>query len=414
MTLTSTSHVRSQVDSGYAWFRLLITLLISTIGNVGMWSVVVVLPAVQAEFGVARADASLPYTLTTLCFAVGGILMGRLADRFGVITPVRLGALALGIGFAAASFSTSILQFALAHGFLIGLFGSGAMFAPLIADVSQWFERRRGFAVAVCASGNYFAGTVWPPIIERLTAAHGWRHCYLIVGIVVIFLLVPLTRALHRRVSAEEVAAAEQRVAGGQVDLGISPNTLQAILMVAGVACCVAMSMPQVHMVAYCSDLGYGAARGAEMLSLMLGLGVVSRLASGWISDHIGGFATLLLGSVLQAVALLLYVPFDGLTSLYVVSGLFGLFQGGLVPSYAIIVRESFSPKEAGARVGAVLMATLVGMALGGWLTGKIFDYTGSYQVAFLNGFVWNLVNIAIVLWLMRRRRPAAAQPALA
>ncbi len=169
------------------------------------------------------------------------------------------------------------------------------------------------------------------------------------------------------------------------------------------------MSMPQVHLVAYCADLGYGPARGAEMLSLMLGFGVVSRLASGWVADRIGGFPTLLLGTVLQTLALILYIPFDGLVSLYVISALFGLFQGGIVPSYAIIVRECFSPKEAGARVGTVLMATLIGMALGGWMTGAIFDYTGSYQVAFLNGILWNVLNILIVLWLMRRPRRETA-----
>jgi MFS family permease len=183
----------------------------------------------------------------------------------------------------------------------------------------------------------------------------------------------------------------------------MSPGTVQTLLCVAGVSCCVAMSMPQVHIVAYCGDLGYGAARGAEMLALMLGLGVVSRLLSGWISDRIGGLRTLLLGSILQGVALLLFLPFDGLVSLYVVAGLFGLFQGGIVPSYALIVREHFSPSQAGARVGMVLMATLFGMALGGWMSGAVFDLTGSYRAAFVNGIAWNLLNVAIVLFLLYR-----------
>jgi MFS family permease len=185
--------------------------------------------------------------------------------------------------------------------------------------------------------------------------------------------------------------------------MGMTPATVQMLLCVAGVACCVAMSMPQVHIVAYCGDLGFGAARGAEMLSLMLGLGVVSRLASGWISDRIGGLRTLLLGSILQGVALLMFLPFQGLVSLYVVAGLFGLFQGGIVPAYALIVREHFSPREAGARVGTVLMATLFGMALGGWMSGAVFDLTGSYRAAFINGIAWNLLNVSIVGFLMFR-----------
>jgi MFS family permease len=186
---------------------------------------------------------------------------------------------------------------------------------------------------------------------------------------------------------------------------GLSPAGLQALLIVAGVSCCVAMSMPQVHIVAYCGDLGYGAARGAQMLSLMLGFGIVSRLASGWIVDRIGGVRTLLLGSSLQMLALALFLGFDGVVSLYVISALFGLFQGGIVPSYAIIVREYFPAQEAGARLGAVLMATLFGMALGGWMSGAIFDLTGSYDAAFVNGLLWNLLNVAVAAWLLRQGR---------
>ena len=195
--------------------------------------------------------------------------------------------------------------------------------------------------------------------------------------------------------------------------LGISNGALQTLLVVAGVCCCVAMSMPQVHLVAYCSDLGYGAARGPQMLSLMLACGVVSRLVSGAICDRIGGLRTLLLGSVLQGTALLLFLPFDSLASLFVVSALFGLFQGGIVPSYAIIVREHFPADEAGWRTGTILMATLFGMALGGWMSGKVFDLTGSYHAAFINGIAWNLLNLSIALFLLRglaaRRRAATA-----
>jgi MFS family permease len=175
------------------------------------------------------------------------------------------------------------------------------------------------------------------------------------------------------------------------------------LLCVAGLACCVAMAMPQVHIVAYCGDLGYGPARGAEMLSAMLGFGIVSRISSGLIADRLGAVPTLLIGSVLQGTALFLYLLFDGLVSLYIISALFGLFQGGIVPMYAIIVRQYFPPKEAGIRIGIVLMATLFGMALGGWMSGVIFDYTGSYWVAFLNGLIWNVLNMLIVVWLLLR-----------
>ncbi|HUC66718.1 MAG TPA: MFS transporter [Stellaceae bacterium] len=393
------------VDSRAAWGRLGITLLLSTIGGVGMWSVVVALPAIQAEFGVDRGEASLPYTLAMLGFGVSGIVIGRLVDRFGIVRPVAVAILALGLGYIAAGSAGSLWQFALAHGVLIGV-GSAATFGPLIADISHWFERRRGIAVAICASGNYFAGTIWPPVVQHLIAVEGWRATHIGIGCFCIATMLPLVLGLRGKAPARERAA--HGGAGTTRALGITPRTLQALLAVAGVACCTAMSMPQVHIVAYCGDLGYGVARGAEMLSLMLGFGIVSRIASGGIADRLGGLATLLLGSALQGVALLLYLGFNGLTSLYVISALFGLFQGGIVPSYAIITREYFPPEEAGARVGIVLMATLIGMALGGWMSGAIFDLTGSYRAAFANGVLWNLLNGSIVLWLMLRRRHLA------
>jgi MFS family permease len=396
-------------ESLYAWARLFAALVLSAIGGVGMWSVIVALPAVQAEFGVARSTASLPYTMTMICFGFGGILMGRLSDRFGIIVPVVGGALSLGVGYAVASQATSLWQFTLAQGLLVGV-ASSATFAPLIADTSLWFARRRGMAVAIIASGSYLAGTVWPPIVQHFIHAEGWRRTYLGIAVFCVVSMLPLTLALRRPSPLTETASTPlQASARSSRPLGMSRAALQTLLIIAGLSCCVAMSMPQVHIVAYCGDLGHGAARGAEMLSLMLGFGVVSRLASGWICDRIGGRRTLLLGSSLQALALVLFLPFDGLTSLYALSALFGLVQGGIVPAYAVIVREFFPPEEAGVRVGTVLMATVFGMALGGWMSGVIFDLTGSYQAAFVNGVVWNLLNVAIAVALLRRSgRPIA------
>lgn len=402
-----TQGTRQDIESPYAWMRLALSLLLMTIGGSGMYTITVVLPQIQREFGVDRGDASLPYTLTMIGFGIGGILMGRIADRFGVMVPVMIGAVGLGLGFIAAGMAGGLLVFCLAQGVLIGLLGTSATFAPLVADTSQWFDRRRGIALAICMSGNYTAGAVWPPILQYFIDAYGWRQAYIGLGVFCIVSMVPLALVLRKRPPPQQPVVAAAVHAGPVMasarPLGLAPNTLLALLCVAGVSCCVAMSMPQVHIVAYCGDLGFGAARGAEMLSLMLGLGVVSRLVSGWISDRIGGLRTLLLGSVLQGVALLLFLPFDGLVSLYLVSGLFGLFQGGIVPAYALIVREYFPPQQAGARTGTVLMATLLGMALGGWMSGAVFDLTGSYRAAFLNGIAWNLLNMSIVGFLLWR-----------
>ncbi len=394
-------------DSRYSWLHLGICTLISTIGGVGMWSFVVMLPAIQADFGITRGEASLPYTVLMVGFALGSIFTGRLADRFGIRVTLVIGSLAAGLGFVLGGLTTSPWQLTITYG-LLGI-GTSAGFGPLIADISHWFERWRGMAVGICSAGNYLSGAIWPPVISHFIAASGWRATHIGIGLFCLVTVVPLALLLGRRVALAHGTGGALLHAGS---LGLSPTALQVLLSVAGVACCVAMSMPQVHIVAYCGDLGYGVARGAEMLSLMMGFGIVSRIGSGFIADSVGGLRTLLLGSVLQGVALALYTLFDGLTSLYVISALFGLFQGGIVPSYAIIVREYFSPREAATRLGIILMATLFGMALGGWMSGVIFDYTGSYRAAFLNGIAWNLLNVGIALWLISRPRRLSLAPA--
>ena len=411
----------SLIDSRHAAWRLAVTLGLVVLGNSSMYVVSVVLPAVQTEFGIGRADASLPYTAMMVCLGLGGLWTGRMADRHGLMPVLLMGALAVCLGFVGASLSGSIWGFALAHA-LMGLIGSAATFAPLMADTALWWNRRRGIAVAICASGNYIAGSFWPPLVQYGIDTLGWRNTYTGMGLVCGLGMALLATRMRQRpplvqlpVQAPASSDTHTHAAPHATEhpFGLSAARAQLLLCVAGVACCVAMSMPQVHIVAYCSDLGFGAARGAEMLSLMLGCGIVSRLVSGLICDRIGGIRTLLLGSTLQGIALLLFLPFDGLVPLYVVSALFGLFQGGIVPSYAIIVREHFAPTEAGARVGAVIMATLVGMALGGWLSGWVFDLTGSYRAAFLNGIAWNLLNLSIAAWLYARsRRRAPHAPA--
>lgn len=427
------------IDSRYAAWRLLTTVLLVTLGNSSMYVVAVVLPEVQQEFNVSRADASLPYTLMMICLGIGGVWTGKMADRHGITRVLWMGAVAVCAGFVCAGLSPNIWTFGLAHGLLLGLLGGASTFAPLMADTSLWWNKRRGIAVAICASGNYVAGTLWPPIAQWGIETIGWRQTYIGMGLVCGIGMALLSLRMRQRpplvlhdatiakatdanntqeanntqnanASDQSISTTQAQAKDPQRPFGLSLNQAQLALSVAGLACCVAMSMPQVHIVAYCSDLGYGAARGAEMLSLMLACGIVSRLVSGWICDHIGGIRTLLLGSALQGLALLLFLPFDGMVPLYVISGLFGLFQGGIVPSYAIIVREYFPPQEAGARVGSVIMATLVGMALGGWLSGKVFDLTGSYQAAFINGLAWNLLNLTIASWLFWRVRQQSAQ----
>jgi MFS family permease len=391
-------------DGAYAFWRLGLSLLIATLAGAGMWAVIVVLPKAQLEFGVDRAAASVPYTLTMLGFAFGTIALGRAVDRVGIALPLLISGVCLGAGFAIAGIAPNLAVFSAAHLLVIGV-GAGGGFAPMMADISHWFVRRRGLAVVVVASGNYAAGALWPLIMNWTMPLIGWRGTYLAIGIFVATIVIGASFFMRRRPSASVIAEADHATRAASAASGISLRLLTALLIVAGFSCCAAMSMPQVHIVAYCGDLGYGATRGAQMLSLMLALGVVSRIGSGVVADAIGGTATLLIGSLMQGVALLLYLYFDGLTSLFVVSGVFGLFQGGIVPMYAVICRELMPPREAGARIGLVVSSTIFGMAFGGYFSGVIFDLTNSYRAAFLNGVFWNGVNLLVVGGLFWRQQ---------
>ena len=386
--------------------RLALAVVIGSIGSVGMWSVVVVLPVVQNEFAATRGAASLAFTFVMLGFGLGGVATGKITDRFGIVMAIGLGIGLIGLGYVGAGMSTSLSQFILVH-FFIGL-GSSATFGPLMAEASHWFKRYRGLAVAIAASGNYVGGTIWPPLVNWGMQTFDWRVTHIALGI---FCAVAMTLVLL--ILRAQMGAASRRshvnAPPPRIDLRLSTNSLTAMLCIASIACCVAMAMPQVHIVAYCGDLGYGVARGAEMLSLMLGFGIISRIGSGFLADRIGGIRTLLIGSVAQGVALLFYLFFDSLSSLYIISAMFGLFQGGIVPSYAIIVRESMPSSEAATRVGIVILASVMGMSLGGWVSGLIFDATGSYNAAFVNGLGWNALNVTIMVALLVRARQRLA-----
>jgi MFS family permease len=393
-------------DSGQAWMRLVLTLVLASIGSVGMWSVVVVLPGVQSEFGATRGAVSLAFTLLMLGFGLGGVVMGRITDRFGIVTAIALSIVILGGAYVVAGLSTTLWQFTLIH-FLIGL-GTSASFGPLMAEVSHWFDRYRGLAVTIVASGNYVAGTIWPPLTNWGVQLAGWRTTFIAIGLFCAVTMTLVLLLLRVRIGGA-TRRSHANAPPPRIDLGLSTNTLTVLLAIAGISCCVAMAMPQVHIVAYCGDLGYGVARGAEMLSLMMAFGIVSRIGSGYLADRIGGIRTLLIGSVAQGFALLFYLFFDSLSSLYVISAMFGLFQGGIVPCYAIIVRESMPAREAATRVGIVILASVFGMSFGGWVSGVIFDATGSYGAAFLNGIGWNALNIVIMVGLLLRARQRLA-----
>ena len=382
-------------------------LVIGLVANAGMWAVVVIMPAVEAEFALTRAETSLPYMLSMLGYGLGNFIIGRWVDRVGIATALIGASFGIAVSFFAATQASDIGVLAAVH-FVLGLFAAVG-FAPLMSDISHWFLKWRGTTMALVASANYLSGAVWPTVLAGVLAQSGWRAVYLTLAVITVVVVPFLAMLLRRQVPDAAVGATVETISNS-ANISMSPARLQICLGFAGVACCVAMSMPQVHIVSYCVGLGYGPVAGAEMLALMLFGGVLSRIFFGLLSDRLGGVRTLLLGSALQCLGLAFYLPYDGLVSLYTVSLIFGLSQGGIVPSYALIVREYMPAKEAGARVGFVLMMTIWGMALGGWMSGWIYDVSGSYQMAFLNGIMWNLINIGLVVALFFRK-PAPHHP---
>lgn len=407
--MSETDHTTpGAAPSIYPLVRLITSLVLVTMGGAAMYAVIVVLKPVSFEFDVGRGVASLPYMMFMITGGVGGVVMGRLADRFGVMMPALIGCVGLPAGMAGAAFAEEFWQFCVSLGVLSGLLGTSALFAPMAADISHWFTRRRGLAVAIVITGTYLAGALWPPIVQASLDARGWRETFILIAILMACVMLPLVALLYRKPAALIEAQAARMAPGAGRPLGVAPGTLQCLICAAGLGCCIAMAAPQVHIVAHVTDLGYAAQHGAAMLSLMLGTGIVSRIGSGFISDRIGGLRTLLLGSVLQAVTLMVFLGADTLTLLYVVSGVFGLSQGGIVPSYTIIIRTFFPAQEAGRRVGWAMLFTFAGMALGGWMAGVLYDLTGSYTASFINAVAFNVMNAAIVVFLAQRHRALA------
>ena len=393
----------------YPLIRLFVALALMTIGGAGMYAIVVSLKPLAAEFGTGRGAASLAYTLTMIGYGLGGILMGRISDRVGVLWPALFGGFILAGGFYFASQVETLWQLCVVQGLIIGLLGSSTTFAPLVADISHWFVRRRGIAVAIVISGNYLAGAIWPPIIQDIIDEDSWRGAYQTLSLFCLIAMPLLALLLYKPAPVIHEESGATSGACGSRPLGMAPNTLQCVVCFAGIGCCAAMAMPQVHIIAYATDLGFEAKDGAIMLAITLGCGIVSRIISGLICDRIGGLNTLLLGSALQMIALCLYLPFKSLEALYVISALFGLSQGGIVPSYTIIIRTFFKAKDAGWRIGVSLFFTLLGMALGGWMAGAIYDLSGSYDAAFINAIAFNIANLALAVGLRRRAERFAA-----
>jgi len=395
--------MRNRIRKVYPLIRLATVLALMTLGCSAMYAGVMVLEPLALELDTGRGNSSLIYGTFMIGFALGGVFMGRLADRMGIMIPALIGSLALPAGFYLAAHASSILEICLAFSLLCGFLGSSFSMAPLIADISHWFSRRRGLAVGIAFSGSYVAGAIWPPILQRMFDAQGWRESFVDLALLTLILMALLSLLLYPRSPINEQLPTASSANSSLTNSAISAGTLQSLIYLAGFGCCVAMAMPQVHIVPYVMDLGHPAIRGAEMLGLMLGFGVISRVGSGWLSDRIGGLATLVLGSALQLAVLIAFLTGNSLVFLYGISIAFGLSQGGIVPSYTIILRAFFPPKQAGWRISTSFLFTVAGMAFGGWIAGLLYDLTGSYSVSFFNAIGFNILNLWVAASLLKK-----------
>jgi MFS family permease len=372
-----------------------------------LWIVAVGLKSIAADLGGARSAPSLASSLAWFGSSVGGLMMGPLAERYGVRSTVIFGAVSVCIGLMISTLGESWHLY-LGHGLFIGLLGTSGLNAPLYVYVTRWFDRRRGSALALLSSGLYLAGTIWPPIFERAIANFGWRTTMLAYGVFVAAFIVPLA-LYYLRTPPEIPMPAGAAGAAGETPrvLGWPPNVVFGLLAGASFLCCVTMSMPQNHLVALCTDLGYSAQSGALMLSLLLGLGVLGRQVWGAISDRIGALSTLLISSLLQGLAMAGFVVTQDEWGLYGVAAAFGVGFSALIPAYVLAVREYFPAREASWRVPVVLLLSGSGMATGTWLAGALYDSYGFYAPAFAAGVFFNILNFIVIATLVLRRRHA-------
>ena len=395
------NNILIEQDSKEAWIRLIIIFSMSVIGTAGMWSVVIIMPSIQNEFSLDRAASTYPYVATMFGYGIGNVIIGRLLDKIGIRKPIIFALTLLVASYLLSVLATNVFWLSIIQ-FFLG-FSAAAFFGPMMADISKYFYTRKGLAVSLVASGQHLCGAIWPFLIKDSLVDGEWKNAHFFIAFVCSTCIPILVFFLSdKKVKSRDIPKnfEKQDNVNTSVKLSISNKQIQILLMFAGVFCCVAMSVPQVHIVPLCIDFGYGLAVGTEILSFMLFAAVTSRILFGFLSDRIGPIQTLILGSSLQAISLSMFLPFNSQLSLYIIAVFFGLSQGGIVPIYAVIISKFLPANEVAERVGFLIFATIIGMSLGGWVSGEIFDYTNSYKLAFLNGIFWNIINVSIMVYL--------------
>jgi len=392
----------ASVETRQSWRVAFTALVVLTMSFGGAWITTVALKDIAAEVGGARSIPALASALAWLLNGAGGIMMGRIAEKIGTRWTVSFGALMIALGLAISSLGPNYPLW-IGHGLFIGLIGIGGINSPLYIYISRWFDRRRGSALALISSGSYLAGAMWPPIFERVIAQVGWRECMLLYGALEVVIILPLALTVFRTPPELPPPIVPHGGAHARRVLGWPPNLVFGMICVASILCCVTMSMPQQHLVAFCTDLGLTRSFGALTLSVLLGTAFVSRQIWGWISDKFGGLPTVLVGAAWQAAAMSAFLVTTNEAGLITVAAIFGLGFAGIIPAYVLALRELYPASEAYWRIPTLLMFTAFGMASGGWLAGILYDHFGYYTPAFVAGIAASVVNVLIIGTLVIR-----------
>ncbi len=398
------------IESALSWRAAFLTLAILSVSFGSPLLAVVGLRDMQAAMHTDRSVLSLASALVWIGNGVGGVPMGWLADRIGIRKTVAMGTLAMAAGLALSS-TGSVWALYVGHGLLIGFLGNGAIYAPLLIYTSRWFDRRRGTALALISSGQYVAGMIWPSFLEIGIKQFGWQAVMLGYGVAVLAIL-PLLMLLRPAPEPLVLAPGHASLRPGDRVLGFSPNTAMVLICIASFCCCVPMAIPASHLVAFCGDVGITPSHGAAMLSVMVGCAFISRQFWGAFADRFGGLRTVMTGSAFQMLAIASFMLTRDEVALFGGAGAFGLGFSGIIPSYAVAIRDLFPSKEASWRIPTVLMTAMSGMAFGSWWAGKLFDTYVSYRPAFASGVMFNLANLAMSAFLVSRLPRRFAQPA--
>jgi MFS family permease len=397
------------VETRTSWMVASVVLLVMAVAFGAPWITIVALKNIAAEVNGERSIPAFASALMWIGSGVGGLFMGRVAERLGVRFTFMFGAAMIAVGLAVCTLGPSWPLY-VGHGLFIGFLGIGGINAPSYVYVSQWFDRRRGSALALISSGSYLAGALWPSVFARTIAAFGWRETMLyFAGLEVLVILPAALIAMRQPPKAMPHLTSSGAERTKTSVMGWPPNLVFGLQMGAIFTCCIPMSMPQAHLVALCSDLGISAAHGAAMVSVLLAAAFMSRQIWGVISDKIGGLYTMLAGSALQGIGMLAFLLTQDEVGLFTVAALFGLGFSGLVPANVLASRELFPAGDAYWRMPSLLLFSGWGMAGGGWLAGLLYDHFGYYAPAFATGLGVNMINLALVATLALRKRWTAA-----